>query len=180
MSACNGVKFGVLLARLGRMAASGAAAGPAAAAAAAAAVPSAAVPATAAAAAATAAVSPAAAAAGLFSAGQCVRVWDGAASSRRALLLCLHADGCDVEFEGTDEEESNVPLSRVATLLDFEAGAVRGATEGPTDVDDTLPAPARAEQHTQQGNQLFKLHDHAAAAEEYAAGPLSNPQPGEG
>ena len=178
MSACNGVKFGVLLARLGRMAASGAAAGPTAAAAAAA-VPSAAVPATAAAAAATAEVSPAAAAAGLFSAGQRVRVSDGAAaSSRRALLLCLHADGCDVEFEGTDEEESNVPLSRVAKLLDFEAGAAHGATEGATDADDTLPAAARAEQHKQQGNQLFKLHDHAAAAEEYAAGPLSNPQPG--
>ena len=38
------------------------------------------------------------------------------------------------------------------------------------DTDDTPPAPARAEQHKQQGNQLFKLHDHAAAAEEYAAG----------
>ena len=120
-------------------------------------------------------------AASLFSAGQRVRVSDGAASSaRRALLLCLHADGCDVEYEGTDEEESNVPLSRVAKLLAFEAeaSAAHGATEGPADADDILPAPARAEQHKQQGNQLFKLHDHAAAAEEYAAGPLSNPQPG--
>ena len=109
-----------------------------------------------------------------------MRVSDGAASSaRRALLLCLHAEGCDVEYEGTDEEEPNVPLSRVATLLDFETqvGAARGATEGPADADDMLPAPARAEQHKQQGNQLFKLHDHAAAAEEYAARPLSNPQP---
>ena len=109
-----------------------------------------------------------------------MRVWDGAASSaRRALLLCLHAEGCDVEFEGTDEEESNVPLSRIAKLLAFEdqAGAARGATEGAADADDTLPAAARAEQHKQQGNQLFKLHDHAAAAEEYAARPLSNPQP---
>ena len=112
----------------------------------------------------------AAPAAGLFSAGQRVRVSDGAASSRRALLLCLHAEGCDVEFEGTDEEESNVPLSRVAPLLDFEVGCARGATASRTDAEDAPPAPARAEQHKQQGNQLFKLRDHAAAAEEYAAG----------
>ena len=105
-----------------------------------------------------------------FSAGQRVRVSDGAASSRRALLLCLHAEGCDVEFEGTDEEESNVRLSRITTLLDFEVGSARGATESANDTFDTPPAPARAEQHKQQGNQLFKLHDHAAAAEEYAAG----------
>ena len=111
----------------------------------------------------------AAPAAGLFSAGQRVRVSDGAASSRRALLLCLHAEGCDVEFEGTDEEESNVPLSRVAPLLDFEVGCARGTTASRTDAEDP-PAPARAEQHKQQGNQLFKLRDHAAAAEEYAAG----------
>jgi len=113
----------------------------------------------------------AAPAAGLFSAGQRVRVSDGAASSsRRALLLCLHAEGCDVEFEGTDEEEANVPLSRVTPLLDFEVGCARGATASRTDAEDALPAPARAEQHKQQGNQLFKLRDHAAAAEEYAAG----------
>ena len=112
----------------------------------------------------------AAPAAGLFSAGQRVRVSDGVASFRRALLLCLHAEGCDVEFEGTDEEESNVPLSRVAPLLDFEVGCARGATASRTDAEDALPAPARAEQHKQQGNQLFKLRDHAAAAEEYAAG----------
>ena len=119
----------------------------------------------------------AAPAAGLFSAGQRVRVSDGAASSRRALLLCLHAEGCDVEFEGTDEEESNVPLSRVAPLLDFEVGCARGGTGSPADAEDAHLALARAEQHKQQGNQLFKLRDHAAAAEEYAADPNPKPNP---
>ena len=102
-----------------------------------------------------------------ISAGQRVRVSDGTTSSRRALILCPHAEGFDVEFEGTDEEESNVPLSRIAALLDFELGAARVASESGT--DDESP-PARAEKRKQQGNQLFKLHDHAAAAEEYAAG----------
>lgn len=105
----------------------------------------------------------------MFCAGERVRVSDGAASSsRRALLLCLHAEGCDVEFEDTDEEESNVPLSRVATLLGFEVGSAESATDA--DAVGTPSASARAEQHKQQGNQLFKLQDHAAAAEEYAAG----------
>lgn len=81
--------------------------------------------------------------------------------------LCLGADGCDVEFEGNGEEASNVSLARIAPLLDFEVGAVRGA---PGSAEEEEAPPVRAEQHKQQGNQLFKLHDHAAAADEYTAG----------
>lgn len=104
---------------------------------------------------------------GLLSVGQRVRISEGVASSRRALILCLDADGCDVEFEGNGEEASNVSLARIAPLLDFEVGAVRGA---PGSAEEEEAPPVRAEQHTQQGNQLFKLHDHAAAADEYTAG----------
>ena len=96
-----------------------------------------------------------------FSVGQRVRVSDGTAC-RRALVLCTADAGCDVEFEDTEEEESSVPYDRVSPLLAFELGeAAAAADEPPT---------AYAKRCKQQGNALFKLHDHAAAAEHYMAG----------
>ena len=96
--------------------------------------------------------------------GQSVRVYGRAGFAQRALLLSLDRTTCEVEFSGAgalgeDGTESVVPLSSVHPLFEWEEGK-EPATEEPAD--------ERAERFKEQGNQLFKAKDPAAALARYA------------